>query len=254
MCSSLEYSLPLGVLIAFSSTNSFCFISESSIIFHVQIEAMSVIFLPLYGYVALLVQANLLISSALSGFRAQRWRPTTSFCATMSPYDVVRISDKRGSKSLKKPRNRPFLLGVAVQSDLRGGSMSPRLFLQQNRARFGHLNLLHLARFLRCLARLAYLVVLLLKSPHRAFLGLTRGYLRQKEKKWLKRRICHRWLDYIYSAVASLISFFFSVSKSLVLLIFLWIRISEATPKEFLRYSKRETRWYILLVLEPFSR
>lgn len=91
--------------------------------------------MPLYGYVALLVQANLLISSALSGFCAQLSRPTTSFCATMSPYDVVRISDKRGSKSPKKPPNRSFLLGVAVQSDLRGGSMSPRLFLQQNTAK-----------------------------------------------------------------------------------------------------------------------
>ena len=103
---------------------------------------MSVIFLPLYGYVALLVQANLLISSALSGFRAQPSRPTTSFCATMSPYDVVEFSDKRGSKCPKKPQNSLFLLGVAVQSDLRGGSMSPRLFLQQNRAGFIFLNLL----------------------------------------------------------------------------------------------------------------
>ena len=98
--------------------------------------------MPLYGYVAMLVQANLLVSSALSGFRAQPSRPTTLFCATMSPYDVVEFSDKRGSKCPKKPQNSLFLLGVAVQSDLRGGSMSPRLFLQQNRAGFIFLNLL----------------------------------------------------------------------------------------------------------------
>ena len=64
--------------------------------------------MPLYGYVAMLVQANLFISSALSSFDAQRWRPTTSFCATMSPYDIVEISDKRGSKCPKKPPNSPF--------------------------------------------------------------------------------------------------------------------------------------------------
>ena len=90
----------------------------------------------------MLVQANLLVSSALSGFRAQPSRPTTLFCATKSTYGVVDFSDKRGSKSPKKPQNRSFLLGVAVQSDLRGGSMSPRLFLQQNRAGFIFLNLL----------------------------------------------------------------------------------------------------------------
>lgn len=139
--------------------------------------------MPLYGYVAMLVQANLLISSALLGFGAQPCRLTTSFCANKSTYDVVEFSDKRGSKCPKKPPNSPFLLGIAEQSDLRGGSMSPRLFLQQNRARFGHLNFLHLARFLRCQRGLAYLAVLLLKSPHRAFLGLTRGYLRQKRRR-----------------------------------------------------------------------
>ena len=138
--------------------------------------------MPLYGYVALLVQANLLISSALSDFRAQLSRPTTSFCATMSPYDIVEFSDKRGSKSPKKPPNPSFLLGVAVQSDLRGGSMSTRLFLQQNRARVIYLNFRYLARFLRYQGGLAYLVVLVLKSAHGAFLWLTRRYLRQKEK------------------------------------------------------------------------
>ena len=43
---------------------------------------------------------------------------------------------------------------------------------------------LDLARFLRYQGGLAYLVVLVLKSAHEAFLGLTRGYLRQKEKKY----------------------------------------------------------------------
>ena len=50
------------------------------------------------------------------------------------------------------------------------------------------------------------------------------------------------------------ISFSFLLVILLLSLIFLWIWIFEATPKDFLQYSKRETRWYILLVREPFSR
>ena len=56
------------------------------------------------------------------------------FCASESTHDVVNISDKRGSKRPKKPQNSLFPLGIAERSDLRGGSMSPRLFLLQNRA------------------------------------------------------------------------------------------------------------------------
>ena len=56
------------------------------------------------------------------------------FCASESTYDVVNISDKIGSKRPKKPQNSLFPLGIAERSDLRGGSMSPRLFLLQNRA------------------------------------------------------------------------------------------------------------------------
>ena len=147
------------------------------------------LFLPLYGYVALLVRANLPISSALSGFRAQPSRPTTLFCATKSTYGVVDFSDKRGSKRPKKLQNRSFLLGVAEQSDLRGGSMSPRLFLQQNTAKPEFYYLSPNCRIWRSLAWLAYLIVFALQSPHRAFLWLTRGYLRQK-----RRRLNGLWL------------------------------------------------------------
>ena len=52
----------------------------------------------------------------------------------------------------------------------------------KNRAWFICLKFLHLARFLRCQRGLAHVVILLLKSPHRAFLGLARGELRQKEE------------------------------------------------------------------------
>ena len=131
----------------------------------------------------MLVQANLLISSALSGFGAQPCRLTTSFCANKSTYDVVKFSDKRGSKCPKKPPNSPFLLGIAEQSDLRGGSMSPRLFLQQNTAQPEFYHLSPNCRILRSSAWLAYLVASVLQSAHRAFLGLTRGYLRQKKRR-----------------------------------------------------------------------
>ena len=112
------------------------------------------------------------------------------FCASESTYDVVNISDKRGSKRPKKPQNSLFPLGIAERSDLRGGSMSPRLFLLQNRAslsaRFDCSSLIHFfakPRNLRYSARLAYLVASFFKSPHKAFLGLTRGYLRQKKRR-----------------------------------------------------------------------
>ena len=124
-----------------------------------------------------------LISSALSGFCAQPSRPTTLFCATKSTYGVVNFSDKRGSKRPKKPQNRSFLLGIAVQSGLRGGSMSPRLFLQQNTAKPKFYPLSSNCRILRSLAWLAHLVAFVLQSAHRAFLWLTRGYLRQKRRR-----------------------------------------------------------------------
>ena len=112
------------------------------------------------------------------------------FCVSESTHDVVNISDKKGSKRPKKPQNSQFPLGIAERSDLRGGSMSPRLFLLQNRASlsarfvFVFVSLFsQIVRILRYLAQLAYLVASFFKSPHKAFLGLTRGYLRQKKRR-----------------------------------------------------------------------
>ena len=112
------------------------------------------------------------------------------FCASESTHDVVNISDKRGSKRPKKPQNSLFPLGIAERSDLRGGSMSPRLFLLQNRAslsaRFdcsysvhSFANSPNFALF----SSIGVLVASFFKSPHKAFLGLTRGYLRQKKRR-----------------------------------------------------------------------
>ena len=81
------------------------------------------------------------------------------------------------------PENSPFLLGIAVHSNQRGGSMSPRLFLQQNTAKPEFYYLSPNCRIMRSLACLAYLIVFALQSPHRAFLWFTRGYLRQKRRK-----------------------------------------------------------------------
>ena len=88
-----------------------------------------------------------------------------------------------GQKRLKTPENSPFMLGIAEHSDLRGGSMSPRLFLQQNTAKPEFYHLSPNCRILRSLAWLAYSVAFVLQSAHRAFLGLTRGYLRQKRRR-----------------------------------------------------------------------
>ena len=55
-------------------------------------------------------------------------------------------------KRLKMPENSPFLLGIAVHSNLRGGSMSPRLFLQQNTVKPEFYYLSPNCRILRSLA------------------------------------------------------------------------------------------------------
>ena len=179
---------------------------------------------------------------------------------------------------------------------------------------------LPIAVFLRSLAWLAYLVAFVLQSAHRAFLWLTRGYLRQKRRRleWslaalisslncdyhlatapinsfvfvgvldfyhpefivqvdftdppkLEGGVCHKPLccrrcrrtcdeaEVVYHpdsftclifdrrksgcrGNADSLYFFFSVGNLLLSLIFLWLRISEATHKEFLRYSKSEAR------------
>lgn len=167
---------------------------------------------------------------------------------------ALRISDKRGSKRPKKPQNRLFLLGVAVQSDLRGGSMSPRLFLQQNTAKPRILSSLSIAVFLRSWAWLAYLIGFRSQAGTQGFLAAHTGLFTAERKRRLSGAFAI--VDWIRSArqwhLLYLSSFLLVIL--LLSLIFLWIRISEATPKEFLHYSKRETRWYILLVLEPFSR
>ena len=131
----------------------------------------------------MLVQANLLISSALSGFRAQPSRPTTLFCATKSTYGVVDFSDKRGSKCPKKPENSPFLLGIAVHSDLRGGSMSPRLFLQQNTVQPDFYHLSSNCRILRSMTWLAVLGRFRVQIAAQGFLVAYTGMFTAEKKK-----------------------------------------------------------------------
>ena len=123
--------------------------------------------------------------------------------------------------------------------------MSTRLFLQQNQAWFIYLKLFRFSPILRCQGGLAYLFASILKSAHSAFFGLTWA-----EKKNIYESVAIRsFFVYAYQLLSSVVTalyiFFFSVSNSPDLLIFLRIRISEATPKEFLRYFKRETRWYM---------
>ena len=57
----------------------------------------------------------------------------------------------------EKARKQPVLLGIAVHSDLRGGSMSPRLFLQQNTVQPDFYHLSSNCRILRSLTWLAVL-------------------------------------------------------------------------------------------------
>ena len=107
------------------------------------------------------------------------------------------------------------------------------------------LNFFDLARFLRCQGDWRYLFASILKSTHSVFFGLTWA----EKKNIYELAAIRSFFVYAYQLLSSVMTalyiFFFSVSNSLDLLIFLRIRISEATPKEFLRYSKRETRWYM---------
>jgi len=69
----------------------------------------------------------------------------------------------------------------------------------------------------------------------------------QKRRIYTSRLRLALFFDYAYQLLnfvvtALYISFFFSVSNFLLSLIFLWVRISEATHKEISRYSKSEAR------------
>ena len=148
-------------------------------------------------------------------------------------------------KRLKMPEKAPKSLIFARrcrQSDLRGGSMSPRLFLQQNRAWFIFLNLL---RFSPISALSREIGVLDRSRSQIGTQGVLGAYTGRKEEYIQSAAICS-FFAYAYQLLSSVVTalyiFFLSVSNFLALLIFLWIRISEATPKEFLHYSKRETR------------
>ena len=132
------------------------------------------------------MQANLLISSALSGFVAQPCRLTTSFCASKSTYDVVKFSDKRGSKCPKKPPNSPFLLGIAEHSVLRGDSMSPCLFLQQNTVQPDFYYLSSNCRILRSMTWLAVLGRFRVQIATQGFLVAYTGmFTAEKKKAWM---------------------------------------------------------------------
>ena len=63
------------------------------------------------------------------------------------------------------------------------GSMSPRLFLQQNTAKPEFYHLSPNCRILRSLAWLAYSVAFVLQSAHRAFFGAYTGIFTAEKKK-----------------------------------------------------------------------
>ena len=114
----------------------------------------------------------------------------------MATYDVflrnnVALRRRRnfGQKRLKMPEKapkQPILLGIAEHSTPpMASSLIPA-------TKSGELvspicvptcfTFSQIARNLRYSARLAYLVASFLKSLHKAFLGLTRGYLQQKKR------------------------------------------------------------------------
>ena len=127
----------------------------------------------------------------LSEFCAQPSWPTTCFLRK-------RVDSRRrkylGQKRLKKPPKdpkQPILLGIAVHGECESAPNSALAYSCYKIGRACQPDLIirswftfsQIARILRYSARLAYLIASFLKSPHRAFLGLRRGYLRQKERR-----------------------------------------------------------------------
>jgi len=133
--------------------------------------------------------------------------------------------------------------------------MSPRLFLQQNRAKVVYLNFRYLARFLRCQGGLAVLlVVLVLKSSHRAFLGLTRA----EKKNIYESATIRSFFVYAYQLLRSVGTapyiFFFSVSNSLALFNLLWDKNFRSHPEGiFTLLQKRNEMVHIACPRTVFS-
>ena len=96
------------------------------------------------------------------------------------------IWTKEAQKSPKKPLNRSFLLGIAVHSDLRGGSMSPRLFLQQNTAKPEFYYFSSNCRILRSMTWLAVLDRFRVQIATQGFLVAYTGmFTAEKKKAWM---------------------------------------------------------------------
>ena len=114
-------------------------------------------------------------------------------CATESTYDAFlrnKVDLRRrgffGQKRLKTPEKAPKSLIFARHCRAWWSAWRLNVATLIPATKYGK------ARILLSLSKLpyfaffglvAYLIVLLLKSPHRAFLGLTRGYLRQKRRR-----------------------------------------------------------------------
>ena len=205
----------------------------------------------IYGYVASFVQANLLISSALSGFVAQPSRPRSEICATMSPYE---FRTKEAQNARKSPQTAHFCsalpcIVVCVAAQCRHAYSCNKI---RRNHEFYHLS--PNCRILRSLPWLAYLVAFVLKSAHRAFLWLTRGCLRQKEKSieavYPPSLIASQLLD----TVASYISYFFSVSNSLALFNLLMDKNFRSHPEGiFTLFQKRNEMVHIACPRTVFS-
>lgn len=69
---------------------------------------MSVFYGNYYSDVAMLTRTKLYFIGTFGIFVRKRVDSRRPFAQPMSPYDVVNISDKRGSKCPKKPQKRPF--------------------------------------------------------------------------------------------------------------------------------------------------
>jgi len=126
------------------------------------------------------VREKTFISSALSGFCAQPSRPRSEICATMSPCE---FRTKEAQNARKSPKTAH--LCSALPSIVICVAAQCRHAYSCNKIRQSPNSIISLQIAAFCVLWLGwrYLVAFVFKSPHRAFLGLTRGCLRQKRRR-----------------------------------------------------------------------
>lgn len=159
----------------------------------------------------------------------------------MSSYDIVRILAERGLKHPKKPQNRQFCSALPCNVNALVAATAHTL-IPATKSGESYLSKPSLFSLILALSK----GIGVTGSPPsqiatQGILGAYMGIFTAERKGKLNTAFALLIGVYLIGIGFSYICFL-SVSNFLDFLIFLWIRISEVTPKEFLDYSKRKTR------------